>query len=67
MKNPKVVFFRSLKERKGRDTSGCFLAEGRKMTAEALSSGLRSYVLPLAGLYNLVDSIEAPVSLLSST
>ena len=39
MKNPKVVFFRSLKERKGRDTSGCFLAEGRKMTAEALSSG----------------------------
>ena len=39
MKNPKVQFFRSLKERKGRLAGGAFLAEGEKMAAEALASG----------------------------
>ncbi len=39
MKNPRIVSWRALKEHKGRVSSGCFLAEGRKMTAEALDSG----------------------------
>lgn len=36
LKNPRVVLWRSLKERKGRRESGCFLVEGRKMVEEAL-------------------------------
>ena len=39
LKNPRVQAWRSLKERKGRRELGCFLVEGRKMVAEALSSG----------------------------
>ncbi len=38
LKNPRVLLWRSLKERKGRRESGCFLAEGRKMVEEALCS-----------------------------
>lgn len=38
LKNPRVVLWRSLKERKGRRESGCFLVEGRKMVEEALHS-----------------------------
>ena len=38
LKNPKVQAWRSLKERKGRKETGCFLVEGRKMVAEALAS-----------------------------
>lgn len=38
LKNPKVILWRSLKERKGRRETGCFLAEGRKMVEEALHS-----------------------------
>ncbi len=38
LKNPKVLAWRSLKERKGRKETGCFLVEGRKMVEEALSS-----------------------------
>ena len=39
LKNPRVLLWRSLKERKGRKETGCFLVEGRKMVAEALTSG----------------------------
>ncbi len=38
MKNPRVMRFRSLKERKGRLSEHAFLAEGETMTAEALAS-----------------------------
>ncbi len=38
LKNPKVTIWKSLKDRKGRRETGCFLAEGRKMTEEALAS-----------------------------
>ncbi len=38
LKNPKVMAWRSLKERKGRKETGCFLVEGRKMVEEALAS-----------------------------
>lgn len=41
LKNPKVMTWRSLKDRKGRLETGLFLAEGRKMTDEALASGYR--------------------------
>ncbi|MCH5287610.1 MAG: RNA methyltransferase [Christensenellaceae bacterium] len=39
LKNPRVLGWRSLKDRKGRRETGCFLVEGRKMVAEALASG----------------------------
>lgn len=38
-KNLRVMRWRSLNDRKGRRETGCFLAEGRKMTREALASG----------------------------
>lgn len=38
LKNPKIILWRFLKERKGRRETGCFLAEGRKMVEEALHS-----------------------------
>ena len=41
LKNPKVLQWKSLKDRKGRRETGCFLAEGRKMAEEALASGFR--------------------------
>ncbi len=39
LKNPKVQTWKSLKDRKGRKETGCFLVEGRKMVEEALRSG----------------------------
>ena len=38
LKNPKVLTWKSLKDRKGRRETGCFLVEGRKMVEEALQS-----------------------------
>ena len=38
LKNAKVTTWKSLKERKGRKETGCFLVEGRKMVEEALAS-----------------------------
>ncbi len=38
MKNPRVVFWRSLKEKKGRETACAFLVEGARMVKEALDS-----------------------------
>ena len=38
LKNPKVLSWRSLKDRKGRKETGCFLVEGRKMVEESLRS-----------------------------
>ena len=38
LKNQKVTTWKSLKERKGRRETGCFLVEGRKMVEEALAS-----------------------------
>ena len=39
LKNPKVQLWRSLKDRRARRETGLFLAEGRKLTDEALRSG----------------------------
>ena len=38
LKNPKIQTWKSLKDRKGRRETGCFLVEGRKMVEEALHS-----------------------------
>lgn len=38
LKNPKVMMWRALKERKGRQETGLFLVEGRKLVGEALGS-----------------------------
>lgn len=38
LKNPRVQTWKSLKDRKGRKETGCFLVEGRKMVEEALAS-----------------------------
>ena len=38
LKNPKILAWKALKDRKGRKESGCFLVEGRKMVEEALAS-----------------------------
>ena len=40
LKNQKVTTWKSLKERKGRRETGCFLVEGRKMVEEALASAV---------------------------
>ena len=37
-KNPKVLAWRSLKDKKGREAHHAFLVEGHKMVREALSS-----------------------------
>ena len=39
LKNPRVLAWRSLKEKKGRDAQDAFLVEGNKMVREALASG----------------------------
>ena len=41
LKNPKILAWKALKDRKGRKESGCFLVEGRKMVEEALSSAFK--------------------------
>ena len=38
LKNPKIQTWKSLKDRKGRRETGCFLVEGRKMVEEAIAS-----------------------------
>ena len=38
LKNQKIQQWRSLKERKGRRETGCFMVEGRKMVEEAVAS-----------------------------
>ena len=38
LKNPKVLAWRSLKDRKGREEQNAFLIEGVRMVREALSS-----------------------------
>ena len=47
LKNPKVHSWRSLKDRKGRDSQGAFLVEGVRMVSEALSSSFEVRALLL--------------------
>lgn len=63
LKNPRVVLWRSLKERKGRRETGCFLAEGRKMAEEALRSSFPVEALLVdearLGEFSLPENIPA--------
>ena len=54
-RNPRVLLWRSLKERKARQESGLFLVEGRKSVEEALASGFAIDTL-------LVTAGEAPAA-----
>ena len=47
LKNPQVLLWRSLKDRKARKEHGLFLVEGRKSVEEALSSGFPAEALLL--------------------
>jgi TrmH family RNA methyltransferase len=74
LKNPKVQLWKSLKDRKGRRETGCFMAEGRKMVEEALASAfpveallvdearLAEFTLPAdVSLYALPENVLAAV------
>ena len=47
LKNPKIQTWKSLKERKGRKETGCFLVEGRKMVEEAIASRFPVEAVPV--------------------
>ena len=63
LKNPRVLQWKSLKDRKGRRETGCFLAEGRKMVEEALASGFPVEALLVddkrAGEFSLPGGVPA--------
>ena len=59
--NPLVKFAASLKDKKGREKEGCFIAEGEKLTIEALCEGLPvSYVFISEGKYERVKDKILP-------
>lgn len=73
MKNPKIAVWKSLKERKGRKETGCFLVEGRKMVEEALASDFKvravlvdqsraeEFHLPESGVYAMPSHVLSAV------
>ena len=74
-KNPMATRLRSLRERKGREASGCFLVEGEVMIREAMKCGLKPRealaeegFVPLAGALEAAGArvCVAPRSLLES-
>ena len=67
VKNPRVMYWRTLKERKGRLQSGCFLVEGYKMVEEALRSAfpVEAVLLAEQAEYSLPLSETIPVYRLS--
>lgn len=67
-KNPRVLAWRSLRDKKGRDEQDAFLVEGTKMVREALSSGFRvQAVLIREGEDSSFDiPVSVPVYLLPS-
>ena len=67
LKNPRVAAWRSLKEKKGRDTAQAFLVEGPRMVEEALASLfpvrtliLRDGYLPPFELPETVQTVSLP-------
>jgi len=73
VKNPKIAVWKSLKDRKGRKETGCFLVEGRKMVEEALASDFKvravlvdqsrteEFHLPESGVYAMPSHVLAAV------
>ena len=66
LKNPKIIAWRSLKDRKGRKETGCFLVEGRKMVEEALASSfpVEAVLVDEDRLAEFILPHDAPVFLL---
>ena len=62
LKNPKVMAWRSLKEKKGREEHRAFLVEGVRMVREALSSSFHVRALLLREDYRLDFCIPAEIS-----
>ena len=60
--NQKVVFWRSLSEKKGRDSARAFLVEGTKMVSEALDSDFPVHMIIYRDDYDL-SSIPVPESI----
>ena len=58
LKNPKVLAWRSLKDKKGREDHRAFLVEGPKMVREALASSMRVETVLLRE--DLADTFELP-------
>ena len=59
--NPFVVFAASLSDKKRRDEAGLFIAEGEKLTEEALRAGLPiEYIVIAEGRKNRAEEILAP-------
>ena len=61
LKNPRVLAWRSLKDKKGRETHHAFLVEGPKMVMEALSSSFHVETILLRE--DLAGSFEFPASI----
>lgn len=57
LKNPKVLAWKSLKEKKGRLEHHSFLVEGTKMVGEALASGLKVKAVLLREDYAVVPEL----------
>ncbi|MCR4905321.1 MAG: RNA methyltransferase [Clostridiales bacterium] len=57
--NPKVAALAKLPERKYREAAGLFLAEGIKLTAEALASGIRPETVLFAESFAVSDAAPA--------
>ena len=62
-RNPRVLSWRSLKDKKGRDLQDAFLVEGAKMVYEALSSGLNVQAVLLRDGERLPSVIPSSVPL----
>lgn len=67
-KNPKVLAWKSLQEKKGRDAQDAFLVEGTKMVRESFSSGFDLLALLIREDYELTFPVpeQTPVWQLSS-
>ena len=61
LKNPKIMAWRSLKDRKGRQEQGTFLVEGTKMVREALDSRFPVEALLIREGYGDLPSLPASV------
>ena len=60
-RNPKVILWRSLKDKRARDEHGLFLVEGRKSVADALRSGYTVEALLLTEAAAEQDSLPGQI------
>ena len=60
-RNPRILAWRSLKDKKGRDAQDAFLVEGPKMVSEALSSGFSVQAVLLRDGEQISDDFPSSV------